>query len=100
VAQIQKTVESAERAIGRKLDPKDEWGNPTGESAFVLRPRSVVVVGNLDQFVTPTGVNESKFTSFELFRRHLVAPEVITFDELHQRARFIVDSTVTTEEAS
>jgi hypothetical protein len=32
-----------------------------------------------------------KFRSFELYRRHTWRPEIITFDELLQQARFIVD---------
>jgi hypothetical protein len=32
-----------------------------------------------------------KFRSFELFRRNIWRPEIVTFDELFQRAKFIVD---------
>jgi hypothetical protein len=56
-----------------------------------MRPRSVVVAGSLSQFQTGHGVNEPRFTSFELFRRQLIAPEIVTFDELYERARFIVE---------
>lgn len=42
--------------------------------------------------MTVNGVNEEQFVSFELFRRQLTAPEIITFDELYERARFIVES--------
>jgi hypothetical protein len=92
IAQSQRTVDSAELEIRRRLEGRDAEGTPTGTSAYLLRPRSVLVVGNLSEFMTTTGVNEAKFTSFELLRRQLVAPEVITFDELLERARFIVDS--------
>jgi hypothetical protein len=91
IAQIHKTVDRAENTIGRRLDLRSPEGNPTGESAFLIRPRSIVVVGNLAQFKTELGVNESKYTSFELFRRQLFSPEIITFDELYDRARFIVE---------
>jgi hypothetical protein len=36
-------------------------------------------------------VNESKFQLFELFRRNAHHPEILAFDELLERARFIVD---------
>jgi hypothetical protein len=36
------------------------------------------------------GVNTEKFRSFELLRRNTFLPEIITFDELYERARFIV----------
>jgi len=45
----------------------------------------------MDQFQTLNGPNEMKFRSFELFRRNTWRPEIMTFDELLQRARFIVD---------
>jgi hypothetical protein len=32
-----------------------------------------------------------RFRSFELYRRHTWRPEIITFDELLQRSRFIVE---------
>ena len=35
----------------------------------------------------------SKRNTFELFRRNIVNPEIITLDELRERAKFIVAST-------
>ena len=35
-------------------------------------------------------MNEDKFSSFELFRQNQTNPEIITFDELYERAKFIV----------
>jgi Domain of unknown function (DUF4263) len=72
------------------LRMEDREGNPTGEDVFNYAPKSYLVVGNLAEFITDTGVNNNKLRSFELFRRNLIAPEVITFDELYQRAQFIV----------
>jgi hypothetical protein len=92
VAQVQKTVDRAEQTIGSRLDVTDSFGNPTGENAYLVRPRSIVVIGNLEEFQTDYGINEPKYRSFELFRRQLVAPEILTFDELYERARFIVES--------
>lgn len=53
-------------------------------------PNSFLVVGSLQEFVSEHGVNQERFRSFELYRRNLTAPEIITFDELFERARFIV----------
>jgi hypothetical protein len=36
--------------------------------------------------------NNDKIACFELYRRKLVSPEIVTFDELFQRARCIVDN--------
>jgi len=92
IAQVQKTVDLAERSLQRVLRPTDSQGAPTGEVSFLLRPRSVVVCGNLAEFETDFGINEEKYTSFELLRRHLIGPEVLTFDELLERARMIVEA--------
>ena len=37
-------------------------------------------------------MNEEQYSSFELFRRSLNSPEIITFDELFERAKYIVES--------
>lgn len=91
VAQVQATVQSAIETIGQRLMPKDELGNPSGEVLFNFEPRSCLVIGSLDQFQTPNGPNELQYRSFELYRRNTWRPEIVTFDELLQRARFVVD---------
>jgi hypothetical protein len=62
---------------------------------FLLQPRSFVIVGSLDQL---TGVRggpiPDKVRSFELFRRNLHEPEVITFDELVARAEWHIEAAV------
>jgi|GEM_PF-204137 len=91
VAQVQKTVHKAERTIRDKWQASDSEGEPMSETTFLFHPKSFVVVGDLHQFVSEPGVNEQKFSSFELFRRALVNPEVLTYDELFERARCIVE---------
>lgn len=49
------------------------------------------MIGSLGEFDTAHGPNKAKFRSFELFRRNVRRPEIITFDELLHRARFIVE---------
>jgi hypothetical protein len=90
VSQVQTTVHSVTESLGHKLMPRDDEGDPTGEIVFNIEPRSCLVIGSLQQFQTDHGVNVPKFRSFELYRRHTWRPEIITFDELLQRARFIV----------
>ncbi|MGV8959555.1 MAG: Shedu immune nuclease family protein [Stenotrophomonas sp.] len=92
VSQILMSVDGMERQFQRMLIMKDEDGNPTGEEAVVARPRSVVVCGSLSEFVKENGMNDDQFRSFELYRRHLFSPDLVTFDELYERAKLIVDS--------
>jgi hypothetical protein len=92
ISQTQVTVQDAIEKIGRKLMPTDHFGNPTGELLFNIQPRSCLVVGHLSECEGEFGgVNESKFRSFELYRRQMHRPEILTFDELFERARFIVN---------
>jgi hypothetical protein len=52
---------------------------------YTYEPRGILVMGNLAQLD-----NMDKRATFELFRRNLHNPEVITYDELLARARFTV----------
>ena len=92
VAQVQGTVSYASESISGKLQLTDKEGFPTAEEAFNFSPKSFVVVGSLDEFAGDHGVNEAQLRSFELYRRNLHQPEVITFDELYARARHIVSA--------
>jgi len=91
VAQSQRTVHLAEANIREALRIVDDEGNPLGKEAYLIRPRSVLVCGDLQEFVAEHGVNREKFACFELFRRHLQGPEVVTFDELLERACLLVE---------
>jgi len=90
VAQIQGSVGLAAEKIHARLAIADDMGNPTGEEAFNYLPKAFLVIGSLQQFVGEHGVNQDRYRSFELFRRNTLSPEIITFDELYERARFIV----------
>lgn len=94
VAQVQATVQDAVEHIGRTLSPTDRDGTPTGELLFNVKPRAFLIVGDLAQFKTPHGLNEAKVRAFELYRRSTDCPEILTFDELLHRARFIVNQAV------
>src|SRR5690606_22497214 len=59
--------------------------------AYLFEPKAFIVVGSLREFLREAEVSKPKFGSFELFRRNLSNPEIITFDELYERARHIVE---------
>lgn len=90
IAQVQGTVASAVENISGKINPCDKEGNPTGEEIYNYQPKSYLVIGSMSEFVSEHGVNRDKLRSFELLRRNTTNPEIITFDELYERARFIV----------
>ncbi len=87
VTQIQKTA--FEFARGRFRDGmKGSDGTDTGETVYSIEPRSYLVVGDLTQLQG----NDDKIACFELYRRNIRSPEILTFDELFYRARFIVEN--------
>lgn len=91
IAQCHATVQAALNELQTKLELFDQNGNPTGEQSFLYQPRSFLIVGQLGQFNTVYGTNEQRYRSFELYRRNLRAPEIVTFDELYERARALVE---------
>jgi len=90
VAQVQGTVASVVQNLSEKINIQDDQGNPTGEELYKYQPKSYLVIGNLEEFRTEKGVNKEKFRSFELYRKNTTNPEIITFDELFERAKYIV----------
>lgn len=72
--------------------PCRPYGDPLSEPIYNYRPRAYVVAGRQSEFRAEHGVNAEKYSSFEVFRRNLISPEIITFDELFERAEFIVDN--------
>jgi hypothetical protein len=93
IAQIQRTIHKSLLNIATKTEIRDDVGNLTGEKVFLYQPKSFIVVGNLNEFISVNGINEEKYSSFELFRQNIKSPEIITFDELYERAKFIIKNT-------
>jgi len=92
VAQSQENVRAALDELGTNHAFSDENGNPTGEHIMSVQPRSFLIVGNLAEFQGENGINLARYRSFEDFRRNLRQPEILTFDELFERAKHIVES--------
>lgn len=90
IAQVQGTVASAVENLSSRINPSDKEGNPTGEEIYNYQPKSYLVIGNLNEFLSEQGANKDKLRSFELLRKNTSNPEIITFDELYERAKFIV----------
>lgn len=85
VAQCQATVDEVVSQAFRTLALTDEEGYRVDE-ALICRPRSILVVGSLAQFVRDGNPHIERFESFERYRRSIRDPEVVTFDELYERA--------------
>ncbi|WP_081635620.1 Shedu immune nuclease family protein [Nocardia sp. BMG111209] len=92
VAQVQKTVAKALRLMNANIHQfYDDDGTPTDIQVSSIRAKQVVVIGNLTELSAAGRINPEKTSSFELFRNAIHDVEIITFDELFERARFIVE---------
>jgi antiviral defense system Shedu protein SduA len=93
VAQAQGTLHRAVEEIGDRLAEQAADGSDSGEFTYLIRPRSYLIIGQLQELIGQRGGDHhDKIRSFELYRRHLDEPEVITYDELLARAEWFVDT--------
>lgn len=58
------------------------------DNIYTKQPKGILVIGNTNQLI-----DLAKRDTFELLRRNTINPEIITFDELYERAKFIVKNT-------
>lgn len=88
VAQSQKTVYQSIRELHERFKITSDEGAEEGNPIYTVYPRSYIVIGDRREFFDSKGADKSKMiASFELYRRDLARPEVITFDELFERAK-------------
>lgn len=92
VTQVQVTVSSAMRSLSERIVSHDREGNPTGDEAYNFKPRAFIVIGSLSEFIGDHGVNEDRLRCFELYRKSVSDIEILTFDELYERSRLIMQS--------
>lgn len=93
VSQIHATVSAATTDIGARLASKGEDGAEVpNDWTYLYQPRSFLIIGSMKEFLGADGGHHvDKYRSFELYRRNVQAPEIVTFDELLARAECIVD---------
>lgn len=80
ISQLQHYCDTFVTQSGRDAETQESIG------AEIYHPKALLVIGNLAELDS-----RNKRRTFELFRRQVSNPEVITFDELLARARYIVD---------
>lgn len=87
ISQIQINCETwnKDESMNKSTAKKLEWDN-----IFTICPKWILIIWHTRQLDT----EEKKYT-FEVCRRNLNNPQVITFDELYHRAKYIVDHTST-----
>lgn len=94
ISQCNQYVRTSVQHFDEVIRIKDKEGNFTGEEVFQFKPKCFLVVGSSEKdFLDPGGkvLNPDKLSCFEHFRGNLTSPEIITFDQLYQRAKNIVE---------
>ncbi len=67
---------------------QDETADALREMGIsTFEPKGIIVIGNTREL----GTDRGRLGSFEMFRRNVRNPEVITFDELYHRALHVVE---------
>lgn len=82
VAQLQANCRTWELSGAREEQNQELL---TDFEAYTIQPKGILVIGHMQQLDSL-----GKRTSFELFRRNLQNPEIITFDELLERSRHLL----------
>jgi len=87
-------------AVSQILSQKAEWEIKAQSQNFreggklitqtTIDPKTILVIGNTEQFSGNNKEDLIKKKTFELYRRNLRNIEIVTFDELLERAQFIV----------
>ena len=85
VAQVQANCRKWEKEGSETEDNKEAL---LRRKIFTVQPKGILVIGHTRQL---DGIAHRN--TFELFRRNMINPEIITFDELFERAKFIVERT-------
>jgi hypothetical protein len=77
------------RIATKLLDQSGTYAYAQERGEVVLRHKDGAKTTIKAKFFEDDSVSEEQYRSCELLRRNTVSPEVMTFDELYERARFI-----------
>lgn len=89
VVQVQQTAHYMQTQYGDSLRHRYPDGSLSLDETYILKPKCYVVAGRLAELKGDSGLPiPEKMRSFEIFRRSIENPEIVTFDELHARAKY------------
>ncbi|MAP55587.1 Shedu immune nuclease family protein [uncultured Altibacter sp.] len=90
-------AQKAEWKIKSQTEQFDGEGNKIEQKTF--DPKTILIIGNSNQFSGSTKTDLIKKKTFELYRRNSRNIEILTYDELFARATFIVNDGKNNEES-
>lgn len=86
LSQLEANLDTWEKQGARQPDNEDRLED---QNIFTVEPKGIIVIGSLAELTK----ERSKRETFQRFRRSIHGVDIITFDEILKRAKFIVDST-------
>lgn len=89
-------TQKAEWEIKSQTRQFNEQGDPINQST--IDPKTILIIGNTGQFSGDTKEDVIKKKTFELYRRNSRNIEIVTYDELLARAKFIVSDSKNEEQ--
>ena len=85
VAQIQANMQTWDKHGSEQPDNRDRFEK---DGIYTVQPKGIIVIGCLDE----VSKDRNKRETFQRFRKSIHGIDIMTFDELYQRASFIVES--------
>jgi hypothetical protein len=82
-------AQKAEWQLKSENENFDKHGNPINQRT--VDPKTILIIGHSNQFSGDTKISKIKAKTFELYRRNMKNIEIYTYDDLLDRARFIVE---------
>jgi hypothetical protein len=73
------------RTWQRKSTDPENYDSLQSQNIYTVNPKGILVIGNTKEFKT-----REEIETFETLRNSISNPEIITFDELYERAKYIV----------
>lgn len=84
LSQIQANIQTWEKQGSEQPENRDKLDKL---SVFTVKPKGIIVIGLLSQLV-----DRNKRETFQRFRKSIHGIDIITYDELFERAKFIVEN--------
>jgi hypothetical protein len=84
LSQIEANIDTWNKQGSTQPDNRDDLER---RGVYTVQPKGIIVIGTLSQLNS-----RSKRETFQRFRRSIHGIEIITFDELYERAKYIVET--------
>jgi Domain of unknown function (DUF4263) len=84
LSQIEANIDMWNKHGSTQPDNRDEL---EGREVYTVQPKGIIVIGTLSE------VNDSRNRreTFQRFRRSIHGVDIVTFDELYERAKYVVE---------